>query len=170
MTFSRRHWLKSTLAMASLALAPLRASAGQFIGFSGYRPGTIVIVTHRRELYFVLGGGRAIRYPVGVGKAGMAWHGRAHIARKDLHPAWSPPEDIWRRHPYIPEVIPGGRSDNPMGAAAMGLDRGNYGIHGTNNPGSVGRFVSHGCIRMYNADIRALYRMVSIGTPVVVER
>ena len=156
--------------MALLALAPLRASAGQLVGFSGYRPGTIVIVTHQRELFFVLGGGRAIRYPVGVGKAGMAWHGRAYIARKDLHPAWSPTEDIWRRHPSIPEVILGGRSDNPMGTAAMGLDRGNYGIHGTNIPGSVGRFVSHGCIRMYNSDIMDLYRRVPVGTEVIVLR
>ena len=100
MTISRRHWLKG-LGRGVVLRRAVAASAGQLVGFSGYRPGTIVIVTHRRELYFVLGGGRAIRYPVGVGKAGMAWHGRAHIARKDLHPAWSPPEDIWRRHPSI---------------------------------------------------------------------
>jgi lipoprotein-anchoring transpeptidase ErfK/SrfK len=170
MTVSRRHWLTGLAASALVSVSPLAASTGQLVTLDGYRPGTIVIVTHSRELFFVLGGGRAIRYPVGVGKAGMAWHGRAHIARKDLHPAWSPPEDIWRRHPYIPEVIPGGRADNPMGAAAMGLDRGNYGIHGTNNPGSVGRFVSHGCIRMYNRDILDLYRRVPVGTEVIVLR
>ena len=162
--------MKSVLTGAVLALAPRGAAAGQLVAFNGYRPGSIVIVTHARELYFVLGQGRAIRYPVGVGRAGMAWHGRAHIARKDLHPAWAPPEDIWRRHPNIPEVIPGGRADNPMGAAAMGLDRGNYGIHGTNDPSSVGRFVSHGCIRMYNGDILDLYRRVPVGTEVIVLR
>ena len=167
---SRRCWLKSVLAAALLAAIPITASAGQLVPFSGYRPGNIVIVTHARELYFVLGQSRAIRYPVGVGKAGMAWQGRARIARKDLHPAWSPPEDIWRRNPYIPELIPGGAPGNPMGVAAMGLDRGNYAIHGTNNPGSVGRFVSHGCIRMYNADIMDLYRRAPVGTEVIVLR
>jgi lipoprotein-anchoring transpeptidase ErfK/SrfK len=167
MSLSRRQWLLGALAAA----IPARASAGQLVSFGGgYRPGTIVIVTHARELYFVLGPGRALRYPVGVGRAGMAWHGRARIARKDLHPAWSPPEDIWRRHPSIPGVIPGGAPNNPMGVAAMGLDRGNYAIHGTNNPGSVGRFVSHGCIRMYNSDIMDLYRRAPVGTEVIVLR
>jgi lipoprotein-anchoring transpeptidase ErfK/SrfK len=166
MSFSRRRWL--LLAGALVAGVPRAALAGEVVPFSGYRPGNIVIVTHARQLYFVLGQGRAIRYPVGVGRAGMAWHGRARIARKDLHPAWSPPDDIWRRNPYIPEVIPGGAPDNPMGVAAMGLDRGNYAIHGTNNPASVGRFVSHGCIRMYNRDIMDLYRRAPVGTEVIV--
>ena len=168
MSLSRRQWL--FLAGALATGVPFAASAGQVVSFSGYRPGNIVIITHARELYFVLGQDRAIRYPVGVGKAGMAWHGRARIARKDLHPAWSPPDDIWRRNPYIPEVIPGGAPDNPMGVAAMGLDRGNYAIHGTNNPGSVGRFVSHGCIRMYNRDIMDLYHRAPVGTEVIVLR
>jgi lipoprotein-anchoring transpeptidase ErfK/SrfK len=170
MSLSRRRWLTGAFAAALTAATAGIASAGQVVGFGGYRPGTIVIVTHARELYFVLGQGRAIRYPVGVGKAGMAWHGVARIARKDLHPAWSPPDDIWRRQPYIPGVIPGGAPDNPMGAAAMGLDRGNYAIHGTNNPGSVGRFVSHGCIRMYNRDIMDLYARAPVGTEVIVLR
>ena len=168
MSLSRRQWL--FLAGALATGVPFAASAGQVVPFGGYRPGNIVIVTHARELYFVLDQGRAIRYPVGVGKAGMAWHGRARIARKDLHPAWSPPDDIWRRNPYIPEVIPGGAPNNPMGEFALTLGDGTYAIHGTNRPQSVGRFVSHGCIRMYNADIRALYSMVGVGTPVIVER
>lgn len=170
MTVSRRCWIKAAVGGALLLGTSLAASAREVVAFSGYRPGTIVIVTHARELYYVLGDGRAIRYPVGVGKAGMAWHGRAYIARKNLHPAWSPPADIWRRHPYIPELIPGGAPDNPMGVAAMGLDRGNYAIHGTDNPASIGRFVSHGCIRMYNRDIMDLYRRARIGTEVIVLR
>ena len=170
MRISRRHWIKGIAAGTFALASSFAAKAGQLIAFSGYRPGTIVVVTHRRELFFVLRGGRAIRYPVGVGRAGMAWHGFARVARKDLHPAWSPPEDTWRHNPSLPDVIPGGRADNPMGAAALGLNRGNYGIHGTNNPASVGCFVSHGCIRMYNRDILDLYRHMPVGTPVVVLR
>lgn len=128
---------------------------------AGYRSGSIVIVTHERQL----GQGRAIRYPVGVGKAGMAWHGRAAVAQKLIRPAWQAPPEIAGR--YGP-VIPGGSSRNPMGAAVLGLDRGNYAIHGTNNPGSVGQSVSHGCIRMHNGDFMDLYRRAHIGTEVIV--
>jgi len=134
----------------------------------GYRAGDIVIMTGARRLYFVLGGGRAIRYPVGVGKAGMAWHGRASVALKRLRPAWqAPPELAGGR---FGPVIAGGSPRNPMGAAVLGLDRGNYAIHGTNNPSSVGGFVSHGCIRMYNEDILDLYARTSIGSEVIVLR
>ena len=150
-------------------IAALPASARDTIGFGGnYQPGSIVIVTQNRELYFVLGGGQAIRYPVGVGRAGMAWHGRAQIAEKFLKPAWGPPADIARANPSLPLSIPGGSPRNPMGAAAMGLNRGNYAIHGTNDPGSIGHFVSHGCIRMFNEDILDLYARVRVGTEVIV--
>ena len=133
----------------------------------GYRAGSIVIVTHARELYYVLGNGQAIRYPVGVGKAGMAWHGHASVARKLMRPAWQAPPEIAGR--YGP-VIPGGSPRNPMGAAVLGLDHGNYAIHGTNNPASIGGFVSHGCIRMHNEDVLDLYRRAQIGTEVIVLR
>jgi len=166
-----RLWLKSFVVAGALALsALLPASAREVAPFRGYEAGTVVIVTHARELYFVLGQGHAIRYPVGVGRAGMAWHGRAQIAEKFLRPAWGPPADIALANPRIPLVIPGGSSRNPMGAAAMGLNRGNYAIHGTNDPGSIGRYVSHGCIRMHNEDILDLYRRVPIGTEVFVLR
>ena len=169
---SRRYCLQLALAAAALAIAEARtASARDVVGFGGnYQPGTIVIITQSRELYFVLGSGQAIRYPVGVGKAGMAWHGRAQIAEKFLRPAWGPSADIALTNPNIPVSIPGGSPRNPMGAAAMGLPRGNYAIHGTNDPGSIGRFVSHGCIRMFNEDILDLYRRTSVGTEVVVLR
>ena len=161
-------WVASLLAGALLLAAPFIARAGEMVGFNaGYPGGSIVIVTHARTLYYVLGNGSAIRYPVGVGKAGMAWHGRAAVELKRLRPAWQAPPEI--AGSYGP-VIPGGSSRNPMGAAVLGLDRGNYAIHGTNNPGSVGQFVSHGCIRMYNKDITKLYAMVSVGTPVIVEK
>jgi len=156
----------SGLLAAALLLAPSLARAGQTVPFNqGYRPGSIVIVTHARELYYVLGNGSAIRYPVGVGKAGMAWHGHANVDRKLMSPAWQAPPEIAGR--YNP-VIPGGSPQNPMGAAVLGLDSSNYAIHGTNNPGSVGQFVSHGCIRMHNADILDLYRRTHVGTEVIV--
>jgi lipoprotein-anchoring transpeptidase ErfK/SrfK len=172
MNFSRRHWLRLALAAVVLTLAVTRnASARDTVGFGGgYQPGTIVIVTQARELYFILSGGQAIRYPVGVGRAGMAWHGRAQIAEKFLRPAWGPPADIALANPNIPLVIPGGSPRNPMGAAAMGLTRGTYAIHGTNEPGSIGRFVSHGCIRMHNEDVLDLYQRAPVGTEVYVVR
>jgi lipoprotein-anchoring transpeptidase ErfK/SrfK len=163
----RRHWL-SCLFAAGLLLAPSLARAGETVAFNGgYRPGTIVILTNARQLYYVLGDGRAIRYPVGVGKAGQAWHGRASVELKRLRPAWQAPPEIAGR--YGP-VIPGGSPQNPMGAAVLGLDNGNYAIHGTNNPGSIGSFVSHGCIRMHSADVLDLYARAQVGTEVIVLR
>ena len=156
------------LALLLTALTPLSADARDVVAFSGSPAGSIVIVTHARTLYFVTGAGQAIRYPVGVGRAGMAWRGQAHIAEKRLRPAWGPPADIAIANPRLPYVIEGGSPRNPMGAAAMGLTRGNYAIHGTNDPRSIGHFVSHGCIRMYNEDILDLYRRAPVGTPVTV--
>jgi lipoprotein-anchoring transpeptidase ErfK/SrfK len=158
--------------MALLAISASRADArGDMVPFnSGYPRGSIVVVTHERQLYYVMGNGSAIRYPVGVGKAGMAWHGRAYVERKLVRPSWGPPIDIWRANPNLPAVIPGGSPRNPMGEAVLGLDRGNYAIHGTNNPASIGHYVSHGCIRMYNQDIVDLYGRVPVGTPVYVLR
>jgi len=136
-----------------------------------YAPGTIVIRTGQRRLYLILDSGHAMRYPVGVGKAGKQWAGTAEIDGKYRNPAWSPPADVKHDHPAIPDVIPGGSPHNPMGVAAMTLSGGGeYAIHGTNAPNSVGHFVSYGCIRMLNADISDLYRRVSVGTPVVVTR
>ena len=155
------------VALVALSAA---ASARDVVPFGGYPPGTIVIVTNQRVLYFVTGNGQAIRYPVGVGRAGQAWHGRARIAHKALRPAWGPPADIALANPNIPLVIDGGSPRNPMGEAALTLRGGDYAIHGTNRPGSIGSFVSHGCIRMHNRDIVALYRLVQVGTPVIVER
>lgn len=148
-----------------------QAEAREVVSFNaGYPRGSIVVITHERKLYYMMGNGQAMRYPVGVGKAGMAWHGNAYVARKLVRPSWGPPEDIWRANPNLPAVIPGGAPNNPMGEAVLGLDRGNYAIHGTNNPSSIGHYVSHGCIRMYNQDIVDLYGRVSIGTPVYVLR
>jgi lipoprotein-anchoring transpeptidase ErfK/SrfK len=146
-----------------------RAATHAIVAFSGFAPGTIVVKTSERRLYFVIDRDHALRFPVGVGRSGMTWTGTARVEGKFLRPAWSPPDLIRRENPRLPEVIPGGAPSNPMGEAALTLRGGEYAIHGTNRPSSIGHFASHGCIRMYNSDIRELYRLVSIGTPVVVE-
>jgi lipoprotein-anchoring transpeptidase ErfK/SrfK len=141
------------------------------VGFRGdYAPGTIVVKTNERRLYLVVDPEHAMRYPVGVGRSGKQWAGVTRIDGKYLHPAWSPPEEIRRDKPSMPYVIPGGSPRNPMGVAAMTLAGGEYAIHGTNVPGSVGGFVSYGCIRMLNEDISDLYQRVPVGTEVVVAR
>ena len=135
-----------------------------------YSPGTIVIKTNERRLYFIIDADHAMRYPVGVGKAGKQWAGTTQIDGKYRNPAWSPPADVKHDIPSMPDVIPGGAPNNPMGVAAMTLAGGEYAIHGTNRPNSVGGFVSYGCIRMLNGDISDLYQRVSVGTTVVVTR
>ena len=133
-----------------------------------YTPGTIVIKHSQRRLYYVVGGGRAIAYPVGVGKAGKSWFGTRYIDSKRLRPAWAPPADVKRDNPRLPSVIAGGTPANPMGVAALTLSGGEYAIHGTNVPNSIGGYVSYGCIRMHNSDILDLFDRVNYGTRVVV--
>jgi lipoprotein-anchoring transpeptidase ErfK/SrfK len=157
------------LILAGVAV-PQPAQARDVVAFGGYAPGTIIVRTGERHLYYVLGNGRAVRYPVGVGRLGKQWAGTSIIDGKHLHPAWTPPAEIKRDKPYLPNVIAGGSGRNPMGAAALTLAGGQYAIHGTNNPGSIGGFVSYGCIRMYNADVLDLYGRVGFGTPVIVTR
>src|SRR4051812_20628944 len=157
------------LGTLNVADAVSSASAREMVSFSGASPGMIVVRTRERRLYLVTQPGRAIRYPVGVGRAGKQWAGASYINGKFIRPAWSPPEEIRRDRPGIASVIPSGSPSNPMGAAAMTLAHGEYAIHGTNQPSSIGGYVSYGCIRMYNADIMDLYSRVSVGTTVVVE-
>jgi lipoprotein-anchoring transpeptidase ErfK/SrfK len=144
------------------------AAARQTVAMTGYSPGTIVVRTSQRALYYMIDSGHALRYPVGVGRAGKQWSGTSYISGKYASPAWSPPAEIRRDKPYLPAVIPGGAPNNPMGVAAMTLAGSEYAIHGTNQPGSIGGFVSYGCIRMYNADITDLFARVGYGTTVVV--
>jgi lipoprotein-anchoring transpeptidase ErfK/SrfK len=146
------------------------AAAPEVVTAGGYPAGTVVIHTSQRRLYLFLADGRALRYPVGVGRAGQQWAGISAIDGKYLNPAWSPPTVIRRDKPSLPEVIPGGSPRNPMGVAALTLQGGDYAIHGTNQPSSIGGFVSYGCIRMYNQDVVDLYERVGVGTPVVVTR
>ena len=140
------------------------------VDLSSYEPGTIVVETSERKLHLVLGQGEMLTYPVGVGKSGKSWAGTGAIRGKFLRPAWSPPRALKREKPWTPDYIPGGSPKNPMGAAAMTLNVDQYAIHGTNDPGSIGGFVSFGCIRMHNRDILDLYKRVHVGTRVVVLR
>ena len=148
--------------------APAFAAPERVVFETSASKGSIVIETGARRLYLILGGGQALRYTVGVGRAGREWAGTSSINAKYLEPNWAPPAEIRRDRPNLPAVIPGGDASNPMGAAAMTLSGGPYAIHGTNAPDSIGGFVSYGCIRMYNADISDLYARVRVGTTVVV--
>ena len=162
--------LWASLLLAPVVLPPAKAGAVEIVAFrdGGYRPGSIVIKNSERRLYFVLGGGRAERYPVGVGKTGKRWTGYKQIVRKMYKPDWAPPPEVKRDIPSLPNLIRGGTAANPMGVAALIMTGNDTAIHGTNRPGSVGGFVSYGCIRMYNRDIARLFAEVSVGTPVYV--
>ena len=164
-------WVLCVVFVSASAVGPAPADAGEAVLFrADYSAGTIVVKTSERRLYYVIGDGQALRYPVGVGRAGKQWAGTAQIEGKYIKPAWSPPSEIIRDKPGIARMIPGGSPRNPMGDAALTLSGGEYAIHGTNRPGSIGGFVSYGCIRMYNHDIMDLFQRVSVGTPVVVTR
>jgi lipoprotein-anchoring transpeptidase ErfK/SrfK len=129
--------------------------------------GTIVIDTPNTYLYYVLGGGKAIRYGVGVGREGFTWSGVRAIERKTEWPDWIPPAEMIQRQPYLPRWMAGGET-NPLGARAMYIGGTLYRIHGTNAPSTIGHHVSSGCIRMLNEDVTDLYSRVNIGTRVVV--
>lgn len=134
-------------------------------------PGTIVVDTTTRHLYYTQPNGEALRYGIGVGRQGFAWKGVAKIERKAEWPGWTPPSDMLKRRPDLPLHMEGG-IDNPLGARALYLFQGNrdtmFRIHGTNEPDTIGQAVSSGCIRMMNADVIDLYRRVPVGTRVVV--
>jgi lipoprotein-anchoring transpeptidase ErfK/SrfK len=130
-------------------------------------PGTVIIDTGNTALYYVLGQGRAIRYGVGVGRDGFTWAGVQTISRKAEWPDWHPPAEMIARQPYLPRFVAGGPG-NPLGARAMYLGSSQYRIHGTNDPSTIGKFVSSGCIRLTNEDVADLFSRVDIGTKVVV--
>jgi lipoprotein-anchoring transpeptidase ErfK/SrfK len=130
-------------------------------------PGTIIIDTGNTTLYYVLGQGRAIRYGVGVGRDGFTWSGVQTISRKAEWPDWHPPSEMIARQPYLPRFMAGGPG-NPLGARAMYLGSSQYRIHGTNDPSTIGKFVSSGCIRLTNEDVTDLFSRVDVGTKVVV--
>src|SRR5215471_19115072 len=130
-------------------------------------PGTIIIDTPNTYLYFVLGGGKAIRYGVGVGREGFTWSGVKTVERKSEWPDWLPPAEMLARQPYLPRFMAGGPG-NPLGARAMYLSGSVYRIHGTNKPSSIGGHVSSGCIRLVNEHLIDLYNRVHVRAKVVV--
>ena len=141
----------------------------QVVAYTGPEAaGTIIVDTPNTYLYFVLGGGRAIRYGIGVGREGFTWSGVQSITKKSEWPDWHPPADMLARQPYLPRFMAGGPG-NPLGARAMYLGGTIYRIHGTNNPSTIGGRVSSGCIRMTNDDVADLYSRVNIGTKVIVK-
>lgn len=154
------------------AAAAAKAHARELVAFDsrGVPPGTIVIRTTERALYLVDGYGSAVRYRVAVGQPGKQWFGWSQIDGKYVQPAWAPPQEVKRDNPRLPNLIAGGSPHNPMGPRALTLTGGEYAIHGTNKPSSIGTYASYGCIRMYNQDIVDLYDRVRVGTRVVVTR
>lgn len=157
----------------SESLAPVKAGIDpqferQEVSYPGrHAPGTIVIDTPNRYLYLVQGNGRAIRYGIGVGRPGFEWAGAKTITRKAEWPDWRPPAQMLKRRPDLPTFMAGG-PQNPLGARALYLGSSLYRIHGTNEPETIGRAVSSGCIRMVNEDVMDLYTRVKVGTKVVV--
>ena len=129
--------------------------------------GTVVIDTEHTYLYYVLGGGKAIRYGIGVGRDGFTWSGTEAVTKKAEWPDWAPPAEMIARQPYLSRWMAGGEG-NPLGARAIYLGNTVYRIHGTNMPDTIGEKISSGCIRMLNADVVDLYQRVSLGTKVVV--
>ncbi len=148
--------------------APAPALRRQVVSYVGNEPaGTIIVDPGHTFLYLTLGGGKALRYGIGVGRQGFEWSGTETIARKSEWPDWTPPAAMIARQPYLPRWI-GGGPGNPLGARALYLGNTDYRIHGTNEPTSIGKHMSSGCIRLLNADIVDLYGRVGVGTKVVV--
>jgi lipoprotein-anchoring transpeptidase ErfK/SrfK len=135
------------------------------------KPGSVIVDTDDRYLYFVLPGGKAVRYGIGVGREGFGWSGKEKVTRKAKWPSWTPPQEMIVRERKkgrnLPRFMPGGPK-NPMGARALYLGSTEYRIHGTNEDWSIGRAVSSGCIRMLNEDVEDLYNRVNIGARVTV--
>jgi lipoprotein-anchoring transpeptidase ErfK/SrfK len=145
--------------------APLRR---QIVTYDANEPaGTIIIDTAHTFLYLTLGNGKALRYGIGVGREGFTWSGTQTIMRKAEWPDWIPPAEMVARQPYLPRWV-GGGPGNPLGARALYLGNTDYRIHGTNDPTTIGKRVSSGCIRLQNADVEDLYQRVGVGTKVVV--
>lgn len=180
-TISRRQGLIGAVglvcALATPAMAAKKSSQRgapqvspiiERVEFTGFPVGTVVIRTKERKLYLVIERGVALRYNVAVGQVGKQWRGVTVVNGRYKRPAWSPPEDVRRDNPSLPDVIPGGAPNNPMGEAAMTLAGGEYAIHGTNRPDSIGKAASYGCFRMFNEDVLDLIERVGIGTEVVV--
>ena len=158
----------AALAVGETEAAPAPEFRRQEVDYAGREaPGTIVIDTPQKFLFLIEPGGRAIRYGVGVGRPGFEWSGVKSITRKAEWPGWTPPPQMMLRRPDLPAHMDGG-PENPLGARALYLGSSLYRIHGTNEPETIGRDVSSGCIRMMNEDVIDLYDRVRVGTKVIV--
>ena len=156
--------------LAASAVPQMSAIAREQVAYNGpYSAGTIVVSTTERRLYYVLGGGQALRYGVGVGRPGFTWGGVQTITMKREWPDWRPPAQMLRRRPDLPRYMKGGL-ENPLGARAMYLGGSIYRIHGSNEPETIGTAVSSGCIRMTNEDVSDLYTRAKVGSKVIVQR
>jgi lipoprotein-anchoring transpeptidase ErfK/SrfK len=192
--FLRRHFLTTLFLLAAAAiLTPVHAQQvrnpepieipwfGQKLIIGTYfprevvsfpekhAPGTIVISTEQRRLYYVLGDGKALRYAIAVGKEGYAWSGTSKVSSKKEWPGWTPTAEMRKRNPNLPVHVAGGK-DNPLGARALYLGNTLYRIHGTNEPWYMGTARSSGCIRMTNEDVIDLYGRARVGATVIVRR
>ncbi|MGH1350329.1 MAG: L,D-transpeptidase [Methyloligellaceae bacterium] len=163
--FSRRNITVSIfMALLMILLSGQTSYARKIVSMKlHYKPGTIIVVNSERKLYYVLGNGRAIRYPIAIGVPQEQWIGTTFVQNKRKHPNWTPPPKSPGGKPG--RTVPGGPG-NPLGARAIYLDWSLYRIHGTYTPGSIGRASSNGCFRMYNKDVKDLYERVHIGAPV----
>jgi lipoprotein-anchoring transpeptidase ErfK/SrfK len=152
-----------------LRLFGISAVPRRTVAFStNYKAGTIVILTHERRLYLVLGNGEALRYGIGVGRDGFTWRGVRTVSAKREWPSWTPPPEMLKRRPDLPRHMVGG-PDNPLGARAIYLGDSLYRIHGTNEYDTIGTAVSSGCFRMTNDDVIDLYNRVRLGATVIVQ-
>ena len=142
----------------------------QVVSYSGREaPGTVIIDTPHTYLYYVLGGGKAIRYGIGVGREGFTWSGVKSVERKAEWPDWYPPAEMLARQPYLPRWMAGGPG-NPLGARALYLGGTVYRIHGTNQPQTIGTAVSSGCFRLTNPDVSDLYDRIPVGTKMIIRQ
>jgi len=188
---SRTVLLATALAMGLAAATAGNASAGQFEGLmlvpqaktetlapqfkrgqvvsfqTRQKPGSIVIVTRENALYYILGNGKAVKYRVATAKRGFEWKGSNQVSAKVKWPDWRPPAQMRKRRPELPAYMAGG-PENPLGARAIYLGSSIYRIHGTNEPSSIGKAASSGCIRMLNADVAELFQHVKVGATVTV--
>lgn len=156
------YFLLGTFVIPAYAMAPPVTAS------SGYAIGSIVIKTKERKLLYVEGRNDVVTYSIAVGKAGRKWSGSTTVSRKVLNPAWAPPPLIRKNNPKLPALVKPG-PNNPLGVAVLVLGDGTYGIHGTNRDETIGTDASFGCFRMHNSDILKLFKLVRIGTKVIVQ-
>jgi lipoprotein-anchoring transpeptidase ErfK/SrfK len=150
-------------------LGPIGPKGRQRVQFRGsYAPGTIIVSFGDRRLYYVEGKKTAMSYPIAIPKAEAKWSGVSYVSQKRENPTWTPTADMRRENPRLPAYVAGGDPRNPLGTRALYLGDSLYRIHGTDAPWQIGQQVSHGCIRMYNADVMDLYRRANVGAKVVI--